>query len=107
MPKLRRGRRTREKHKPEAVTGSFELHYEDVVSRNRYALVAIFATGLLLLAAFIPSAVYHSIAGPDKASIEAESGAVINPDLITHVEDDVTASGDSYIEFRLVPDTNQ
>jgi hypothetical protein len=104
MPTLRRGNKIRrEKHKPEAVTGSFELHYEDVVSRNRFALVLVFATSLLVLVAFIPSVVNRSVAGPDKASIEAEAGTIVNPELVTQVENDITASGDSYIEFQVKP----
>ena len=104
MPSLRRGAKTRrEKHKPEVVTGSFELHYEDVVSRTRIALVAVCATGLVLLAAFIPSAVYRSVAGNDKASVEVESGIIINPDSVIIVDNDITASGDGYIEFRNTP----
>jgi len=108
MPSLRRGNKIRrEKHKPEVVTGSFELHYEDVVSRNRFALVILFGTGLLVLAAFIPSAVYRSVAGSDRASIEAESGIIINADFVKQIDNDVTASGDSYIEFQPVPSTEE
>jgi hypothetical protein len=108
MPSLRRGyKRRTEKRKPEVVTGGFELHYEDVVNRNRFALIALFASGLVLLAAFIPSAVYQSVAEPDQISVEAEAGTVINPELVTLVEGDVTASENTYIEFRLVPEQAQ
>ncbi len=104
MPTLRRGyKRRAEKHKPEVVTGSFELHYEDVVNRNRFALVALFASGLVLIAAFIPSAVYHSVAERDQVSVEAENGIVINPELVERVNGDMTASEDGYIEFKLSP----
>ncbi len=99
------GKSRREKHKPvKAVTGDFELHYEDVINRNRFWIVALFASGLVLLAAFVPSAVYHSVAEQDQVSIEAETGLIINPELVTRAEGDVTASGNSYIEFRLVPE---
>lgn len=103
MVTMRRGYKRRvEKHKPEVVTGGFELHYEDVVNRNRFALVAVFASALVLLAAFIPNAVYESVAESDQVSVEAENGMVINPELVTRVEGDVTASDNTYIEFRLV-----
>lgn len=102
MAVLRRNRKTtKEKHRPEVVTGDFELHFEDVVNRNRYALVALFASGLVLLAVFVPSAVYQSMAGNDKVSVEAEQGEVANSSLVEIVDNDMTASGNSYIEFRL------
>lgn len=91
----------REKRRPEAVTGNFELHYEDVINRNRFALVALFASGLVLLAVFVPKAVYQSVADTGRVSIEAESGSISNPSLVKQVGDDMTASGNSYIEFRL------
>lgn len=102
MAILRRNAKTRrEKRRPQAVTGSFELHYEDVINRNRFALVALFASGLVLLAVFVPSVVYHSVADTGRVSIEAESGALANPELVTRVEGDMSASGNSYIEFQL------
>jgi hypothetical protein len=102
MPSIRRNRRARvDKHKPEVVTGKFELHYEDIVKENRFAVVSIFATGLVLLAIFIPGAVYQSTARPDQVSVEVESGLIVNPELVTKVENDVSASDNSYIEFRL------
>jgi hypothetical protein len=108
MPRLRRTRRARvEKHKPEVVTGNFELHYEDIVKRNRFAVITIFATGLVLLAIFIPGAVYRSTANTDQVSVEVESGQFINPDLVQKVEGDVTASEDGYKEFLLPPSQEQ
>lgn len=92
-----------DKHKPEVVTGDFELHYEDVISRNRYLLVAVLSGGLVMLAAFVPSVVYRSAADTDRVSVEAEQGIVINPEFVTKVEGDVSASGNSYIEFRTTP----
>jgi hypothetical protein len=53
-----------------------------------------------LLATFIPSAVYHSVADPDQVSVEAENGLVKNPELVRKVDGDQTASEDSYIEFK-------
>lgn len=99
----RSGKARREKHKPEVVTGDFELHYEDVINRNRYALVALFASGLVLLAVFIPSAMYHSVADTERIPMEAEQGMIINPTYVTEVDGDPTASGNSYIEFHLTP----
>ncbi len=104
MAILRRNNKIkREKHKPEVVTGDFELHFEDVVNRNRYTLVAVFASGLVLLAVFVPTAVYHSMAGSERVSVEAEQGTISNPELVEVVENDMTASGNGYIEFRLAP----
>lgn len=102
MAILRRTRKVKhEKRRPQAVTGDFELHYEEIVNRNRFALVALFASGLVLLAVFIPSAMYRSVAGPERVSIEAEQGLIINPEYVTRVDGDVTASGNSYMEFRI------
>jgi hypothetical protein len=104
MPSLRRSAKARrEKHKPETVTGNFELHYEDVVKENRFAVIALFATGLVLLAVFVPKAVYHSVAGSDQVSVEAENGQVVNPELVIQVSGDISASEEGYIEFRLPP----
>ncbi|MBA2279456.1 hypothetical protein H0V99_03405 [Candidatus Saccharibacteria bacterium] len=108
MVSLRRGRRVRtEKHKPEIVTGNFELHYEDVIQRNRFVLIALFASGLVLLTAFIPSAVYRSIADTDQVSIEVEKGVIVHPELVNTVSDDVSASGNSYIEFHVKPEATE
>lgn len=102
MPLLKRNqKKIKEKHKPEVVTGDFELHFEDVLNRNRFALVALFASGLVLIAAFVPTAVYHSVADTNSVSIEAEQGMVANPDLVSVEKDDITASGNSFIEFKL------
>lgn len=104
MPTIRRRSRfiRREKPlKPEVITGNFELHYEDVVNRNRYALVALFATGLILAAAFIPRVVNRSLARPDHVSLEAENGTVFNQEQVRIVGGDITASQSSYIEFKL------
>lgn len=96
-----RAKSRREKHKPEIVTGEFELHYEDVINRNRFALVALATTGLVLLAVLMPKGVYQSTADSEKVSIEAELGLIENPRLVERIKDDITASGNSYIEFKL------
>lgn len=102
MPSLRRSKRTkRDKHKPEVVTSSFELHYEDVVHKHRVGIVAIFASALVLLAVFVPNAVYQTIAEPEEIGVEVESGIIENSGNVTRVEGDITASGDSYLEFNL------
>lgn len=102
MAILGRGAKTRrDKHKPAVITGEFELHYEDVINKNRYALVALFASGLVLIAAFVPSAVYESTANTERVSVEAESGYITNPELVTKVEGDPSASDSSFIEFSL------
>jgi hypothetical protein len=85
--------------KPAIVTGNFELHYEEVVKRNRYAIIALIAGGLLALGAFIPSAVYHSVANEERVIVEVESGKINNPALITEVHGDVSAGESGYIEF--------
>ncbi len=104
MPTLRRGyKRRSDKHKAEIVTGDFELHYEDIVNRNRIALVALFSSALILLAAFIPSAINQSVADTDQISVEAEVGKVINPELVKFIDGDITASEDGYIEFLTYP----
>lgn len=104
MAILRRGNKNRrDKTKPEVITGDFELHYEDVINRNRYALVAVFASGLVLLAVFVPSAVYYSTADTDRVSVEAESGLITNPQLVTKAGGDATASEGGFIEFKLKP----
>lgn len=102
MAILRRSRKIKHaKRRPQAVTGDFELHYEDVINRNRYALVAVFATGLVLLAVFVPSAVYESMADPDQISVEAENGLIINAQHVEKIKDDITASGNSFVEFKV------
>lgn len=101
MPSIRRGKKVRrDKHHPEVVTGAFELHFEDVVHRNRFLVIALFAAALVLLAAFVPTVVYRSLARPDNISVEVENGIISNPELVEVVSGDITASDDGYIEFR-------
>lgn len=103
MPTIRRRNKyiRRDKTKPEVITGNFELHYEDVVGRNRFAVALLFATGLVLIAVFVPNVVDRSLARPDHVTVEAESGDVINPDQVKFKSDDIGASNGSYIEFNL------
>lgn len=90
----------REKHKPEVVTGDFELHFEDVVNRNRFVLAAVLAGGLVLLAVVVPGAVYQSMADTDIVSVELEQGIITNPQSVIKADGDVTASESGFIEFR-------
>ncbi len=95
----RRQKMTEHTDRPTVVTGNFELHYEEVVRRNRFAIIALIAGGLLALGAFIPTAVYRSVADQNKVTVEVESGEVNNPILITEVHGDASASESGYIEF--------
>jgi hypothetical protein len=88
------------KHHPEVVTGSFDLHYEELVNRNRHMIIAVFAIGLVILAAVVPFAVFHSLAGGDFFGAEVETGTLSSTTLITKTTD-TTASGNSYITFKL------
>ena len=81
------------------ITGNFDLHYEDVLRRNRFVVVAFISAGLLAVAAFIPTAVYRSTADSQRVIIEVETGKITNPAEVTIVKGDISAGGDSYIEF--------
>jgi hypothetical protein len=85
--------------RPIVVTGKFDLHYEDVVRRNRFAVIAFILTGLLALAAFVPAAVYRSVADSQRIIIEAENGKFTNPSGIIVIKGDNAAGGNSYIQF--------
>lgn len=85
--------------KPELVTGDFELHYEDIVNRNRFALVALIAFGLVLLAALTPKVADYSNADSDKFLIDIESGYMSNQDKLNIISDDPEAGGSTFIEF--------
>ena len=97
------GRLSRKKQHPEVVTGDFELHFEEVVNRNRYTLVALLTSGILIMALVVPGAVYYSTADTNIISIEAEKGIIINKDNVLQSSDDNTASDNSYIEFKIPP----
>jgi hypothetical protein len=103
MAKILRRRNKHQEHidRPTSVTGNFELQYEEVVRRNRFIIIALSATGLIALAAFIPSAVYYSTARSDEVILEAENGKFTNPNHIIQVEGDLGAGRSGYIEFRL------
>jgi hypothetical protein len=98
MPKLKIRPRPA-KSRPEVVTGSFGLHYEEVVQR-RPLLVVLLAVGLVFFAVIIPVAIYHSFASGDFFAAETESGTLSSASLVTKVTD-ATASGGSYIAFKL------
>lgn len=85
--------------RPVVITGKFDLHYEDVVRRNRFVIIAFVLTGLLAVAAFIPAAVYESTADSQRIIIEAEKGNVSNPDGLTIIKGDTTAGDNGYIQF--------
>ena len=85
--------------RPAIITGNFELHYEDVVRRNRFIIISFVATGLLAVAAFVPAAVYQSTADNQRVTIEAEDGKITNPAQIIIIKGDNDAGEDGYIEF--------
>ncbi|MDB5182584.1 MAG: hypothetical protein JWO47_368 [Candidatus Saccharibacteria bacterium] len=104
MATLRRLRKRTDKYqahvdRPAVITGNFEMHYEDVVQRNRFIIIAFVLTGLLAVAAFIPAAVYQSTADSQRIIVEAENGKITNPAHVTIVKGDTAAGGDGYIEF--------
>ncbi|CAN5443199.1 hypothetical protein BH10PAT3_BH10PAT3_1410 [soil metagenome] len=103
MPSLKRLSR-RNKHqahvdRPVIITSNFELQYEEVLRRNRFAIIAFLATGLLAVAAFIPAAVYQTTADNQRVTAEVESGKITNPAQVTVIHGDSAAGGDSYVEF--------
>ena len=100
LPKIKRYKK-HQAHvdRPTAITGNFELHYEDVVHRNRFAIVALILTGMLALAAFIPAAVYRATADSKRVIIEVEGGKITNPTQVTVIKGDNAAGADGYIEF--------
>lgn len=103
MPTLPRIKR-RNKHqdrvdRPVIITGNFELHYEDVIRRNRFVIIAFALTGLLAVAALVPVAVYRSTADSQRITVEVENGKITNPAQVTVIKGDTTAGGDGYIEF--------
>lgn len=100
IPKIRRGNKHQAQvDRPNAITGNFELQYEEVVHRNRFAIIAFALTGLLAVAAFIPAAVYQSTADSQRITVEVENGTITNPSQVIIVRGDTAAGGDGYIEF--------
>ncbi len=81
----RKNKRQAHVDRPNVVTGNFELHYEEIVRRNRFVVIAFAATALIAVAAFIPTAVYQSVAGSDTVIVEPEEanlsgGAAVGTD---------------------------
>lgn len=94
------GKLGRKKQHAEIVTGDFELHFEEVVNRNRYTLVALITGGLLLLTILVPGVTYYSQAKTKNTLIEAESGQLIN-DLNVKKVPASNSNEPSYVEFIL------
>jgi len=82
------------KSKSEVVTGDFELHFEEVVNRNRFIVLILVTGSLILLAMLVPGLAYYSQAGVDNALLEAEGGKVIN-------SENIILSNPEAIEFRV------
>ena len=100
IPKIKRNNKYQAHvDRPIVITGNFNLQYEDVIKHNKYIIIAVFATGLLAVASFIPTAVYQSTADSQRITVEVENGTVSNPAQLTVVKGDSTSGGDSYIEF--------
>ena len=100
MPKIKRNNKHQARvDRPVVITGNFELHYEDVLRRNRLAIVAFMVTGMLAVAAFIPAAVYQSTADNERVTIDVETGKITNPTQVTIIKGDEQAGGNGYIEF--------
>ena len=92
----RKNKRQAHVDRPLTVTGSFELHYEEVMRRNRLAIIAFVATGLIAIAAFIPTAVYHSVAGTETVTVEPEDASLNDK---VQVGKDPDTSGGEFILF--------
>ncbi len=100
IPKIKRNKKFQAHvDRPNAITGNFELQYEDVVHRNRFAIIAFVLTGMLAVGAFIPAAVYRSTADSKRVIVEVENGIITNPSQITVIKGDIAAGGNGYIEF--------
>jgi len=99
MAKIPKLRRRGEKHqsrvdRPLTITDNFELHYEEVVRHNKFAIIAFLTTGLVAMAAFIPAAVYQSVAGTETVTIESEEAKLSNG---AQLGSDDTAAGGQFI----------
>ena len=82
------------KSKLEVVTGDFELHFEEVVNRNRFIVLILVTGSLILLAMLVPGFAYYSQAGVDNALLEAEGGKVIN-------SENIILSNPEVVEFKV------
>jgi hypothetical protein len=69
-------------------------------SKLRPIYFAVLSLLIIALAAIVPVAVYHSIAGSDFTPLEAEDGTV-NSTVLVAKTTDATASNNSYITFNL------
>jgi len=99
MARIPKFRRRGDKHqsqvdRPITVTENFELEYEEIVKHNKFAIIAFLATGLVALAAFVPAAVYQSVAGTETVTIETEEAKLTNG---AQVGLDSAAAGGKYI----------
>lgn len=99
IPKIRRRGQKQQMavDRPLSVTANFELHYEEVVRNNKFAIIAFLATGLVAVASFIPTAVYQSVAGTETVTIETEDANLTNG---AKVESDPKATGGLYILLK-------
>ena len=82
------------KSKLEVVTGDFELHFEEVVNRNRFIVLILVTGSLILLAMLVPGFAYYSQAGVDNTLLEAEGGKVIN-------SENIILSNPEVVEFKV------
>lgn len=99
MPSIPRIRRRVNKQRqavdrPISVTADFDLHYEEVIRSNKFAIIAFLTTGLIAVASFIPTAVYKSVAGTETITVETEDSSLTGGAAV-QVSDD--ASGGLYI----------
>jgi hypothetical protein len=102
IPKIKRGNKHQARvDRPTVITGNFELHYEDVIRRNRFIIIAFAVTGMLGIAAFIPAAVYRGVADSQRVTVEVESGEITNPAQVTIFKNDPAVGGNGYIEFTV------
>jgi len=108
LPKIKRRNRDQEHvDRPHVVTGEFELNYEDVIHKHGRLVVALFTTGLLALAIFVPRVVHQSAADVQRGTVEIESGRVSNPAFVSRINGDISAGNDSYVEFSGIPCVQQ
>ena len=99
MSRITLPKRRVKKHQPEIVTGNFQLHYEELIRKNRYMVIALLGFGITGLSAIIPLATYRSIAISSFVSIEAESGSISDTTKVLKTTGDSAASGGSYVKF--------
>ena len=104
IPKIKRSHKHQDRvDRPVVITGNFELHYEEVIRRNRFVVIALVLSGLLAVAAFIPAAINQSTADSQRVTVEVENGKITNPAQVTIIKNDTAAGGNGYIEFGPQP----